>query len=176
MKRNSTRLSVSFPLLPRLEKSRRASPKHQNFRGPGEPAPLIHSCTVREDAPLALYDWPISLAATNHKNRMFESLYLQRIKHRIQSWPKERHSTRRPVVTRILLRARTQLGPNHRRPFLCNRLSRLHDNAQIHSWEHTDEILRKAFGNYEEKGLEMDPNDVIRGGPENTWAGGTGRD
>ena len=49
-------------------------------------------------------------------------------------------------------------------PHICNRLSRLHDNAQIHSWKHTDEILTKAFGNYEEKGLEMDPDDIIGSG------------
>ena len=49
-------------------------------------------------------------------------------------------------------------------PHICNRLSRLHDNAQIHSWKHTDETLTKAFGNYEEKGLQMDPNDIIGSG------------
>lgn len=49
-------------------------------------------------------------------------------------------------------------------PHICNRLSRLHDNARIHSWKHTDETLAKAFGNYKEKGLQMDPNDIIGSG------------
>jgi len=49
-------------------------------------------------------------------------------------------------------------------PHICNRLSRLHDTAQVHSWRHTHEILTKAFGNYEAKGLRMDPDDVIGSG------------
>ena len=49
-------------------------------------------------------------------------------------------------------------------PHICNRLSQLHDTAKVHSWRHTHEILTETFGNYEEKGLQMDPHDIIGSG------------
>ena len=55
---------------------------------------------------------------------------------------------------------RRDLFPLH----ICNRLSQLHDTAHVHSWRHTHEILTEAFGDYEGKGLQMDPNDIIGSG------------
>lgn len=46
---------------------------------------------------------------------------------------------------------RRDLFPVH----MCNRLSKLHDMANTHSLEYTQNVLTKAFGNYQAKGLAV---------------------
>ncbi len=47
-------------------------------------------------------------------------------------------------------------------PYLCDRLSILHDRGFPHSWHHTQQVLVQAFGdNYQEKGLYIDKEDPM---------------
>lgn len=57
-------------------------------------------------------------------------------------------------------------------PFVCDRLSTLHDSGMPHSWRYSDETLRAAFGNYAEKGLTVSPK-VIGSGSAGQVYGGT---
>jgi predicted unusual protein kinase regulating ubiquinone biosynthesis (AarF/ABC1/UbiB family) len=41
-------------------------------------------------------------------------------------------------------------------PKLCDRLAVLHDNGYPHSWDYTHRILTEAFGDYEQKGLQIE--------------------
>jgi aarF domain-containing kinase len=44
----------------------------------------------------------------------------------------------------------------------CDRFGILHDQGTPHSWAHTDQLLSEAFGDdYNQKGLQLQPNDVI---------------
>ena len=47
-------------------------------------------------------------------------------------------------------------------PYVCDRLSQLHDSGYPHSWEHTKAILSESFGSsFLEKGLSVGEHDVI---------------
>ena len=47
-------------------------------------------------------------------------------------------------------------------PHVCDRLSKLHDRGTPHAWVHTRRALQQAFGkDYEEKGLRVEPRDVV---------------
>jgi hypothetical protein len=41
-------------------------------------------------------------------------------------------------------------------PVMCDRLAVLHDKGYPHSWDYTHKILTEAFGDYQEKGLQIE--------------------
>eukprot|EP00957_Ditylum_brightwellii_P146737 11170360-Ditylum_brightwellii.AAC.1 len=56
---------------------------------------------------------------------------------------------------------RRDLFPAH----FCERLSALHDDAYVHSWDHTEQMLIEAFGTeYEKNGLVVNPDHIIGSG------------
>lgn len=46
-------------------------------------------------------------------------------------------------------------------PHVCDRLSKLHADGLPHQWAYTHEMLTESFGDYESKGLHIEPNDII---------------
>ena len=46
-------------------------------------------------------------------------------------------------------------------PHICDRLSKLQADGLPHSWVHTDQTLRDAFGDYQAKGLLVQPHDIV---------------
>ena len=47
---------------------------------------------------------------------------------------------------------------------LCEKLSTLHTANCIHSWRHTDQLLREAFGNDYAEQLKINPKDILGSG------------
>jgi aarF domain-containing kinase len=46
-------------------------------------------------------------------------------------------------------------------PHICDRLAQLQADGIPHSWVHTDQSLRDAFGDYQAKGLSVQPHDIV---------------